>query len=52
MSRLRSPRSPYAFVFTYLMLVVIARNTPVKVGKDEEEAGLAHYLTRLASPSM
>jgi Amt family ammonium transporter len=30
----------YAFVFTYLMLHVIDKITPVKVSKDEEEAGL------------
>ena len=32
--------SVYAFVFTYLMLYVIDKITPVKVSKDEEEAGL------------
>jgi ammonium transporter, Amt family len=30
----------YAFVFTYLMLIVISKVTPVKVTKEEEELGV------------
>ncbi|HXK49374.1 MAG TPA: ammonium transporter [Clostridiales bacterium] len=30
----------YAFVFTYLMLIVISKITPVKVTKEEEELGV------------
>jgi len=30
----------YAFVFTYIMLIVISKITPVKVSKEEEELGV------------
>jgi Amt family ammonium transporter len=34
----------YAFVFTYIMLVIINRITPVKVSKEQEELGLDEAL--------
>jgi len=36
--------SAYAFIFTYLMLQIINRITPVKVSAEEEEKGLDHAL--------
>ena len=34
----------YAFVFTYLMLAIINKITPVKVSETEEDTGLDHAL--------
>ena len=34
----------YAFVFTYIMLFVIDKVTPVRLTRDEEEAGLDETL--------
>ena len=36
--------SIYAFVFTYLMLVIINKITPVKVSEEEEKEGLDNTL--------
>jgi Amt family ammonium transporter len=36
--------SAYAFIFTYLMLIIINKITPVKVSEEEEKLGLDHSL--------
>lgn len=36
--------SVYAFLFTYLMLIIINYITPVRVSEEEEKAGLDHAL--------
>ena len=36
--------SAYAFIFTYLMLIIINKITPVKVSEEEEKLGLDQSL--------